>query len=229
MDGPLARRCLCEAIGTFWLILIGCGAMVVDFQSEALTHPGVAIAWGLIVMTMVYAIGDVSGAHINPAVTLAFAAVGRFPWGEVVGYVASQIAGATLAALALAVLFGHDDHRLGSTVFETSVAVAWWIEFLMTALLMFIIMGVSTGAKEKSITAGLAVGATIAMEAMVAGPLTKASMNPARSFGPAVVSGAMDELWVYWSAPLAGALAGAWLYRMIRPEQPSGAPSIQAE
>ena len=135
--------------------------------------------------------------------------------------------GATLAAAALAVTLGQDEHHLGTTSFEISVAAAWCVEFLMTALLMFIIMGVSTGAKEKSITAGLAVGSTIAMEAMVAGPLTKASMNPARSFGPAVVSGAVDGLWVYWTAPFAGALVGAWMYQVIRPGE-SDAPDDTA-
>lgn len=218
MNAPLSRRAFAELIGTFCLVLIGCGAMAVEARTGALTHSGVATVWGLVVLTMIYAIGDISGAHINPAVSFAFASVGRLRFIDAVAYTAAQCGGALLAAALLLAGLGLDDSNLGATVTpDLPVSTGFVIELLMTAILMFIIMGVSTGAKEKSITAGLAVGATIAMEAFVAGPLTRASMNPARSLGPAVVSGVTDQLWMYLIAPLCGALLGAFVYLAIRP------------
>ena len=219
MKASLWRRCLAEFIGTFCLILLGCGAMAVDVRTGALTHVGVATVWGLVVMTMIYAIGDISGAHINPAVSLAFALVKRFPLLEVIPYALAQSAGALAGAAAIRAALGVNEALLGATNTELPVVSALAVEFMMTAILMFIVMGVSTGAKEKSITAGLAVGATIAMEAFVAGPLTKASMNPARSLGPAVVSGSMDQLWIYILAPFLGAVTGGVVYVLLRPAE----------
>ncbi|MFG0264513.1 MAG: aquaporin [Rhodopirellula sp. JB055] len=216
MQLSLLRRCVCEIIGTYCLVLIGCGAMVVDNQTGMLTHVGVATVWGLIVMTMIYSIGDLSGAHMNPAVSLAFASVGRFPVRDAAAYIVAQCAGALLAAGSLAMVFGIDDAKLGSTSSSLATGSAWAVEFMMSLILMWIVIGVSTGAKEKSITAGLAVGATIAMEAFVAGPLTNASMNPARSLGPALVSNHYNLLWLYLTAPIVGAVAGGWLYRFVR-------------
>lgn len=189
--------------------------MVVQGQTGALTHPGVAAAWGGIVAIMIYAIGDLSGAHMNPAVSIAFCVAGKFPKRDAVFYAAAQTAGAILAAIALMLVLGNDDSNLGATDTILPTPAAWMTEWMMTAALMFIIMGVSTGAKEKSITAGIAVGATIALEALVAGPLTKASMNPARSFGPAIISGHLDLLWLYLTAPIAGAICGVFVYRII--------------
>lgn len=214
----LWRRCICEVIGTYCLVLIGCGAMVVDAQTEALTHVGVATVWGLVVLTMIYAIGDLSGAHMNPAVSIAFAIVGRLPKSDAAAYAVSQCLGSTLAAVSLLVVLGSGDEKLGATMTSLPTGSAWAVEFMMTAILMWVVMGVSTGAKEKSITAGLAVGAVIAMEAFVAGPLTKASMNPARSLGPAIASGFFDNLWLYLTAPIAGALVGGIGYVWIRSE-----------
>jgi len=222
MQVPLLRRCICEFIGTFCLVLMGCGAMVVQSQTGALTHPGVAISWGLVVLTMIYATGDLSGAHINPAVSIAFAVVGRLPAVDAVAYTIAQCAGAVVAAAGLAAVLGVEDSKLGATMTEMPLSAAWAVEATMTAILMWVIMGVSTGAKEKSITAGLAVGSTIALEAMVAGPLTRASMNPARSLGPAVAAGYYDSLWLYLTAPVAGALAGAALYLVVAPRRPPG-------
>ncbi|PHQ34847.1 aquaporin [Rhodopirellula bahusiensis] len=216
MQLSLTRRCVCEVIGTYCLVLIGCGAMVVDNQTGMLTHVGVATVWGLIVMTMIYSIGDLSGAHMNPAVSIAFASVGRLPVVDAAAYIVAQCAGALLAAGSLGMVFGVDDVKLGSTMASLPTGSAWAVEFMMTMILMWIVLGVSTGAKEKSITAGLAVGATIAMEAFVAGPLTKASMNPARSLGPAVMSNHYNLLWLYLTAPIVGAIAGGWLYRFVR-------------
>lgn len=214
----LPRRCVCELIGTYCLVLLGCGAMVVETQTGALTHVGVATVWGLIVMTMIYSIGDLSGAHMNPAVSIAFAALGKLPVGDAIAYSGSQVVGSTLAALSLRGVLGIGEEQLGATMTVLPAASAWGVEAMMTAILMWVVMGVSTGAKEKSITAGLAVGATIAMEAFVAGPLTKASMNPARSIGPAIGSGFFDLLWLYITAPIVGALVGGFLYRWVRVE-----------
>ncbi|SMP65313.1 aquaporin Z/aquaporin NIP [Neorhodopirellula lusitana] len=216
MELPLLRRCVCELIGTYCLVLLGCGAMVVDAQTGALTHVGVATVWGLIVMTMIYSIGDLSGAHMNPAVSIAFTALGRLPTRDAASYMVAQFIGATLAALSLRAVLGVGDSQLGATMTILPPMSTWCVEAMMTGILMWIVMGVSTGAKEKSITAGLAVGATITMEAFVAGPLTNASMNPARSLGPAIAASYFENLWLYVTAPIAGALAGGFLYHWIR-------------
>ncbi|MCC9658319.1 aquaporin [Rhodopirellula halodulae] len=221
MQLSLFRRCVCEVIGTYCLVLLGCGAMVVESQTGLLTHVGVATVWGLIVLTMIYSIGDLSGAHMNPAVSLSFAIVKRLPFPDAIAYIVAQCIGATLGAASLLIVLGNDEMKLGATMATLPDGSAWAVEFMMTAILMWIVMGVSTGAKEKSITAGLAVGATIAMEAFVAGPLTKASMNPARSLGPAVMSNHYDLLWLYLTAPFVGAIAGALLYQFVRVESDS--------
>ncbi len=214
----LPRRCVCEFVGTFCLVVIGCGAIAVQEQTGLLTHVGVATVWGLIVLTMIYSIGDLSGAHINPAVSIAFASLGRFPVKDAIAYMVVQCAGALAGALSIRAVLGVGADQLGSTMVSDllSPGGAWFVEAMMTAILMWVVMGVSTGAKEKSITAGLAVGAVIAMEAFVAGPLTKASMNPARSLGPAIASGYFTNLWIYLSAPILGALLGGWGYRWVR-------------
>lgn len=217
MRYPLSKRCLAEFLGTYCLVLLGCGAMAVESQKKVLTHPGVALTWGLVVMVMIYAIGRISGAHMNPAVSIAFAAVKRMKPVETLAYIVVQCFGALAGAASIRAVLGVDESLLGATVTSLPPLSALAVEFMMTAILMMVVMGVSTGAKEESLTAGIAVGATIAMEAMVAGPLTKASMNPARSLGPAVVSGAVDQLWIYVIAPVAGALAGAMLYRIMEP------------
>ena len=188
---------------------------MVQTQSAALGHAGVAIAWGLVVMTMIYAIGDLSGAHMNPAVSWAFVATGRFAAVDAAAYTISQIAGAIAAAISLATVFGIDPSYLGATLPTVSPTAAFCVETFLTAVLMFVVMGVSTGAKEKSITAGLAVGGVIAMEAMVAGPITMASMNPARSIGPALIAGRTTELWLYVMGPMFGAMLGLLAYRIV--------------
>ncbi|TWT93773.1 MIP/aquaporin family protein [Stieleria varia] len=219
MDAPLTRRCVAEFLGTYCLILMGCGAMVVQQRSELLTHPGVALTWGLVVMAMIYTFGHISGAHINPAVTIAMAALSKITWKETAFYVVVQCLGATAAAACLRLVLGMDESLLGATNSSLPTWSAFAVEFMMTTILMMVVMGVSTGAKEETITAGLAVGATIAIEAMVAGPLTKASMNPARSLGPALMSGSLDQLWIYLLAPIAGALTGAMIYRYLKPSK----------
>jgi aquaporin Z/aquaporin NIP len=219
MQTSLPRRCLAELISTFILVVIGCGAIAVDSRTGALTHVGVATVWGLVVMVMIYAVGDISGAHMNPSVTIAMTSLRRMKAVEAIFYIVAQCVGAILGAVAIRSVLGVDQSMLGSTSTELELPIGMMVEMMMTAILMFVVMGVSTGAKEKGITAGLAVGSTIAMEAFVAGPLTKASMNPARSLGPAVVAGDVSQLWIYIVGPIAGALVGALIYLVIRPTE----------
>lgn len=212
----LARRCVAELLGTFALLVCGCGAVVVNDATAALTHPGVALVWGLVVLALVYALGDLSGCHINPAVTVGFAVAGRYPWREVLPYVAAQVLGGVVAAAFLKALFP-ESLTLGGTL----PAGAWWqsfaLEVFLTWFLMLAVLGVSTGAKEKGITAGITVGAIIGLEAMFAGPISGASMNPARSLAPAVVSGQLNSVWIYLLAPTVGALLAVPTYRLLNP------------
>ncbi|MEM0915676.1 MAG: MIP family channel protein [Planctomycetota bacterium] len=218
--GPLLTA---EFLGTFFLVFAGCGAMLSnDITAGVVGHTTVGIVWGLVVMALIYAIGDISGCHINPAVTIAFWVAGRFPRRKVLPYLVTQFAGATAAALALRLLFpvleGTD---LGATIPspDTSVVQLFILELLLTFLLMLVILGVSTGAKEKGITAAIAIGGTVGLEALFCGPITRASMNPARSLGPAVVSGdtlALSTLWVYLVATTLGAILAVVVYRYMR-------------
>ncbi|TWT60900.1 MIP/aquaporin family protein [Rubinisphaera italica] len=195
-----------EIIGTFALVFAGTGAIVVnDVAGGSITHVGIALTFGLIVMSMIYAIGDISGAHINPAVTIAFWIAGRFELKFVGPYLISQLIGAFAASGLLRVLF-LDHVTLGATL----PAGPWWqsfiFEIVLTFLLMFVILNVTVGAKEKGIMAGAAIGSVVALEAMFAGPICGASMNPARSIAPAVVSGELQYFWLYLIAPTLGAL-----------------------
>lgn len=202
------NRLFAEFIGTFALVFAGTGAIVINQESHGVvTHPGIALTFGLIVLAMIYAVGDVSGAHLNPAVTTAFAADGRFPWAEVPGYAGSQVAGALTASGLLRFLFPANT-TLGATLPAGAQSQSFILEVVLTFLLMLVILNVSTGAKEKGITAGIAIGAVVALEAMFAGPICGASMNPARSLAPAIVSGnlhSLHSLWIYLAAPVLGA------------------------
>ena len=201
----LARRTAAEAIGAFTLVLAGTGAIVADSLSGGAVGPvGVALAFGLAVMVMIQAVGDVSGAHFNPAVTLGFWAARRLPARDVAPYVASQLAGALLASGLLRGLApAHPD--LGATRMSVGAPEAFGLEVVLTFFLMFVILSVSTGAKEKGLMAGIAIGGTVAMGALFGGPFTGASMNPARSLAPALWSGQMAGLWLYLVAPVLGA------------------------
>lgn len=200
------KRLFAECLGTFGLVFAGTGAIVINHVSGgAIGHAGIAITFGLIVMAMIYAFGDVSGAHLNPAVTVAFAAAGRFGWREVPGYVGAQVLGGVAASGLLRLLFPTDE-TLGATLPAGPVMQSFVLEVVLTGILMLVILSVSTGSKEKGITAGIAVGGVVALEAMFAGPICGASMNPARSLAPALVSGHLEHLWVYLAAPTLGAL-----------------------
>jgi aquaporin NIP len=202
------KKLAAEFIGTFALVFAGTGAIVIDEVSRgSVTHVGVALTFGLIVLAMIYTLGDISGAHINPAVTIGFWFSRRFSGREMLPYLASQCAGALAASGILHLLFPQNSF-LGATVPAGPAWQSFVLECLLTAILMFVILGVSTGAREKGITAGIVVGSVIALEAMFAGPICGASMNPARSLAPALVSMHLQHLWIYLAAPVVGAFFG---------------------
>ena len=195
-----------EVIGTFALVFAGCGAIIVnDLFPGTLGHLGVSVSFGLVVMAMIYAVGNISGAHLNPAVTLSFMAAGRLDKQLVLPYIGSQLIGALAAAAVLRVLFP-EHNTLGATLPSGSILQAFVMEVILSFLLMFVILNVSTGHMEKGIMAGVAVGGTVGLEALIGGPVTGASMNPARSIGPALVAGQLQHLWLYIAAPVTGML-----------------------
>ena len=212
------RNYISEIIGTFFLIFAGCGAMVVNtYSGGALGHVGVAMTWGLIVMVIIYAIGDISGAHLNPAVTIAFWIAKRFKGKEVLPYIIAQSIGAYLASIALRVMFPEDE-TLGASLPSSAWEQSFIMELILTFLLMYVILNVSSGAKEKGIMAGAAIGATVGLEAMFAGPVCGASMNPIRSIAPAFVSGHTEHLWVYVVSTILGAILAVFIFKLTRKE-----------
>jgi MIP family channel proteins len=217
-----ARRVAAEAIGTFFLVLIGPGAAMVDaWSGGSLGTTGVALAFAFVVIAMIYALGHLSGAHINPAVTLAFWSVRRFPAVEVIPYVAAQCGGAVAASLALGAALGPVGH-MGATLPGIPVAAAFGVEWLLSFALMFVIMAVATDERVADGFAPLAVGLTVGFCALMGGPLTGASMNPARSFGPALVGGLWRAHWLYWLAPVTAMIVAARTYDLLRVAQPPG-------
>lgn len=207
-----------ELIGTFCLVFAGTGAIVInDVSGGVITHVGIALTFGLIVTAMIYAIGDVSGAHLNPAVTIGFVASRRLNAAAIAPYFIAQMAGAILASVLLKLMFeGHG--TLGATLPRGTAMQSFVLELVMTFMLMYVILCVSTGPKETGILAGIAIGGVIALEAMFGGPISGASMNPVRSLAPALVSGRVEHLWVYVVAPVAGALLAVPAWRLSRPE-----------
>ncbi|WP_435263143.1 MIP family channel protein [Tenacibaculum sp. nBUS_03] len=211
------KKYISELIGTFSLVFCGTGAMTVNEITGGadLTHVGVAITWGLIVMAMIYAFGEISGAHFNPAVTIAFAYAKKFSWKEVPKYILAQLLGALLASVILWVIFP-DSEYYGATIPVLEPWRAFVLELLLTFFLMLTIINVSTGSKEVGVMAGIAIGGVVLLEAMFAEPMTKASMNPARSIAPAIVSGHIDHLWLYILAPILGALLAVVSCKLVK-------------
>lgn len=212
------KKYFAELIGTFTMVFCGTGAMVIDeITNGSVSHVGVAFTFGLVVMAMIYSIGNISGAHMNPAVTIAFTVAKRFPAKEVLPYIVFQLAGALLASSILKLLFP-GSLLLGNTIPAGSEMQSFILELLLTFFLMFVIISVAHGSKEQGIIAGIAIGSVVLLEAMFAGPVTGASMNPARSIAPSVVSGNISHLWLYIVAPVTGALLAVVIYNLIKPE-----------
>jgi len=212
------RKLAAESIGTFALVFAGTGAITInDVSHGAVTHVGIALTFGLVVLAMIYAVGEVSGAHLNPAVTIGFWVAGRLEGRLVAPYIASQLAGALAASISLRLLFP-DHATLGTTSPSGPWLQSFVLEFLLTTILMFVVLCVSTGAKETGVMAGVAIGGVVAFEALFAGPICGASMNPARSLAPALVSLHLEHLWIYLVAPTLGASFAVVGWRCVRPD-----------
>jgi MIP family channel proteins len=227
----LTRRAGAEALAAFALVFAGCGAIIANTEYRGALGPvGVALTFGLVIMVMVYATGHLSGAHINPAVTFAFALTRHFPPRDAVAYVLAQLAGATAGALILAAAWGGHPAHLGATLPSVGVGPALLYEAVLTAFLMFVIMAVATDTRAVGAAAAIAIGGTIGLDALFGGPVTGASMNPARSFGPALVGGQWHYCWIYVVGPLVGAAVGALAYQLIRgPRASAVAPTERSD
>jgi aquaporin NIP len=209
------RKYVAEIIGTFALVFCGTGAIIINQETNGgVTHVGIAITFGFIVMSMIYALGNISGAHLNPAVSIAFAIAKRFPGKELLPYITSQLAGALLASVVLKLLFPGNE-KLGATIPVGSDMQSFVLELLLTFFLMLVIINVATGSKEQGMFAGLAIGSVVLLEAMFAGPISGASMNPARSLAPAIISGHTKQIWIYLTAPVAGAILAIPLWKYL--------------
>lgn len=212
------KKYIAELIGTFALVFCGTGAIVINQQSGgAITHVGIAITFGFIVMAMIYALGNISGAHLNPAVSIAFAVAKKFSIKEVLPYTVSQFAGALLASGVLRLLFP-DNTTLGATLPTGSDIQSFVLEVILSFFLMLVILNVAHGSKEQGMFAGLAIGGVVLLEAMFAGPICGASMNPVRSAAPALVSGHLESLWIYIAAPVLGMAIAVPLYNYLKSE-----------
>jgi aquaporin NIP len=213
----LVRRAAAEAIGVFALVFAGCGAIVTEAEHPgSLGTVGVALVFGLVVMAMVYATGHLSGAHLNPAVTVAFVLSRHFPGREALAYVIAQLLGALAAVALLAAVWPGQPGALGATLPTVGAGSAFAYETVLTAFLMFVIMAVATDARAVGAGAAIAIGGTVGLDALFGGPITGASMNPARSLGPALVTGELQDLWIYLTAPILGATIGTLAYQLIR-------------
>ena len=210
------KKYISEFIGTFAMIFCGTGAMTInEVTGGDVSHVGIAITWGFIVIAMIYAFGDISGAHFNPAVSIAFAFAKKFSWKEVPKYIIAQVLGALFASLILLFLFPTSE-IYGATIPTIDPMRAFVLEIILTFILMLTIINVSTGSKEVGIVAGIAIGGVVLLEAMFAGPVTNASMNPARSLAPALVSGKLEHLWLYMIAPIIGALLAVGTCKLVK-------------
>jgi MIP family channel proteins len=217
---PLIAPYLAEALGTFALVFAGPGAAAIDAQTGAIGAVGVGLSFGLIVMAMIFAVGHVSGCHINPAVTVAFALLHRIAPARAAGYVGAQLAGAALAGLAVVAIVGQAGDAGASVPRIHGADAALWSEAILTFFLMFVILGVATDHRAQGSLAAVAIGGYVAFAATGWGPVANASMNPARSFGPAVASGTWDSHWVYWLGPVVGAALAVAVYELLREPRP---------
>jgi aquaporin NIP len=225
----LARRALAEGLAAFALVFAGCGAIVADAVYGGLGTVGVALAFGLVIMVMVYATGHLSGAHINPAVTLAFTLTRHFPARDAAAYVLAQVAGAVAAALLLLAIWPDQPGNLGTTTPSVGDGSALAYELVLTAFLMFVIMAVATDTRAVGAAAAIAIGGTVGLDALFGGAVTGASMNPARSFGPALASAEWADLWLYLVGPVAGAALGGLAYQLVRGEHPQAPATLNTE
>jgi len=206
-----------ELLGTYILVFVGTGAIMInEITGGAVSHLGVGLSFGLVVMSMIYTIGDISGAHINPAVTLAFSVAKRFPKNQILPYISFQLVGAILASASLYFMFP-ETNTMGETLpLKGNWLQSFMLELVLTFILMFVVLNVSTGAKEKGVTAALAIGGVVAFEATFAGPISGASMNPARSIAPALFSGDLTHLWLYVVATTLGAVLAVYSCRLVQ-------------
>ena len=216
----LLRRAVAEAIAAFALVFAGCGAAVTNATHQGtLGSVGVSLVFGLVIMVMIYATGHLSGAHINPAVTVAFTLTRHFPGRDAIAYIGAQLVGATGGAFLLLAAWTSKPADLGATVPSVATGTAFLYEAVMTAFLMFVIIAVATDTRAVGAAAAIAIGGTVGLDALFGGPLTGASMNPARSFGPALASGTWTDFWIYIAGPVVGAAVGAFAYQFIRAER----------
>ncbi|MGA2471625.1 MAG: MIP family channel protein [Solirubrobacteraceae bacterium] len=223
MDATLGlwRRAGAEGLAAFALVFAGCGAIITNHNDHGALGPvGVSLVFGLIIMAMIYATGHLSGAHINPAVTIAFTLTRHFPPRDAIAYITAQLAGATTGALLLLAVWTNKPAHLGATIPTVPIGSAFVYETALTAMLMFVIISVATDTRAVGAGAAIAIGATVALDAMFGGAVTGASMNPARSLGPALVSGTWTDQWIYIAAPILGAALGAFAYQLIRGQHP---------
>jgi aquaporin NIP len=216
----LARRAAAEGFAAFALVFAGCGAIVANATNDgALGAVGVSLTFGLIVMAMIYATGHLSGAHINPAVTIAFTLTRHFPAREAVAYIAAQVVGAIAAAFVLLAVWPDQPAQLGATLPSVGIGSAFVYETILTAFLMFVIVAVATDTRAVGAAAAIAIGGTVGLDALFGGPVTGASMNPARSLGPGLAAGEWTDLWIYLTAPVLGAAIGAVAYQLVRGQE----------
>lgn len=216
-------RYLAEALGTFCLVFAGTGAVIVNqITGGEVTGLGISFVFGLVVLAMIYTVGHISGAHLNPAVTLAFFSAGRHSAKETVPYVIAQLIGAIAASVTLNFIFYGQQTTLGATLPAGAWTQSFALEFFLTFMLMFVIMGVAHDDRAEGLMAGVAIGSTIALEAILGGPVSGGSMNPARSFAPALVSGNFQWHWIYWAAPILGSVTGAQIYQLIQGDTRGG-------
>lgn len=225
----LARRALMEGIGAFALVTAGCGAIITNaVHRGSLGGVGIGLVFGLVIMVMIYAGGHLSGAHYNPSVTIAFTLARHFPLRDAVAYVAAQLVGASAAAFLLLAAWPSEPAHLGATLPSVGSGTALVYEIVLTAFLMFVITAVATDTRAVGAAAAIAIGGTVGLDALFGGPITGASMNPARSFGPALASGTWSSFWVYVLGPLVGASIGVFTYELVRGPQPAS-PAADAE